>query len=179
MITYILIALAVLVAAFVVVAALQPATYKVTRSLSMSAPPSVIFGVVNDLRRFNDYSPWAGIDPGTRYTYGGPPAGPGAFIEWAGNKKVGSGRMSLIASQPNARISFKLEFFTPMASVAECEWTFRVEGTTTQVAWSISGHNNFVAKALCLFMNMDKMLGPQFEQGLAKLRTLVETETRA
>lgn len=178
MLTTILIAVAVVLAAFLVFVALRPAEYTVTRSARMAAPPSIIFALVNDLRRFNDYSPWAHIDADTKYTYDGPPAGPGASISWVGNNKVGAGRMSIIASEPNERIEFKLEFFKPMAGVASSDWTFKAEGPSTLVTWSMSGKNSFIAKAMCLFMNMDKMLGGQFEQGLGRLRTLVEAETK-
>src|SRR5881296_1615480 len=110
-----------------------------------------------------------------KQTYEGAPAGTGAIYAWAGNNEVGEGRMTLTESRPSDLIRIKLEFMKPFASTCATEFTFKPEGKQTAVAWSMSGENNFVAKAFCLFMNMDKTVGGDFEKGLAQLKSVAET----
>ena len=110
-------------------------------------------------------------------SFEGPSAGPGAVYAWEGNRDVGAGRMTLIESRPGERILIKLEFFKPMSGLCPTEFTFKTEGDRTAVTWTMSGQNNFLSKVMCLFMNMDKMVGGQFETGLAQLKALSETES--
>jgi uncharacterized protein YndB with AHSA1/START domain len=170
----ILVALAVIIIVFVVVVALQPATYRVTRTAAISAPSADVFAQVNDLHKFPDWSPWAKLDPAVKNTIEGPPAGAGAIFSWVDNKKVGEGRMTITESRPNDLIRMKLEFIKPFASTATTEFTFKSEGNQTAVTWNMFGENNFMAKAFCLFMNMDKMVGGDFERGLANLKSVSE-----
>ena len=175
MIKKILIVLVVILVVFVVIVAMQPATYRITRTAAMSAPPADVFAQVNDLHKFQDWSPWAKLDPGLKQTYDGSPAGTGAIYSWEGNKKVGAGRMTITDSRTNDLVSMKLEFLKPFASTATTEFAFKPEGNQTSVTWSMFGENNFMAKAFCLFMDMDKMVGGDFERGLAQLKSLVES----
>jgi hypothetical protein len=103
-------------------------------------------------------------------TFDGPPAGVNATYAWAGNDKVGEGRMTITESKPNEVVRLKLEFFKPMAGTSDVAFTFKEDGGKTAVTWAMSGQNNFVGKAFCLFMNMDKMLGAEFDKGLAALK---------
>lgn len=174
MIKKILIAFALIVVVFVVVAALQPPDFRVVRSATIAAPPAVVFAQVNDLHKFQAWSPWAKLDPAAKTSFEGPPAGTGAVFTWAGNHEVGEGRMTITESRPNELITFKLDFVKPFAGTSTAEWTFKPEGNQTAVTWSMSGKKNFISKAISLFMNMDQMIGGQFEKGLADLKALSE-----
>ncbi len=172
------IVLALLVAAvavFAIVAALQPAEFRIERSVTIAAPPAVVFARVNDLHGFQEFSPWAKRDPAARNTFDGPPAGEGASFAWAGNAEVGEGRMTIVESQPDERIRIRLEFLKPFASTASTEFAFRPEGNGTVVTWSMTGQNDFTGKAIGLIMNMDEMIGRDFEAGLASLKSLTES----
>jgi len=179
MIKKILVVLVLILVVFVVIVAMQPAAYRITRTATMSAPPADVFAQVNDLHKFQDWSPWAKLDPALKQTYDGAPAGTGAIYSWEGNKKVGAGRMTITDSRTNDLVSMKLEFLKPFASTATTEFAFKPEGNQTAVTWSMFGENNFIAKAFCLFMNMDKMVGGDFERGLAQLKSLVESGSKA
>ena len=174
MLIKILIAVAVIVVVFIVVVAMQPSVFRVTRSTTMSAPAPAVFAQVNDFHKWEAWNPWGKIDPAMKQTYEGAPAGPGAIYTWVGNKNVGEGRMTLTESHPSDLIRIKLEFFKPFAGTNIAEFTFKPAGNQTAVTWSMTGKNNFMAKAIHLFMNMDKMIGGQFETGLAQMKSIVE-----
>lgn len=178
MLKKILIGLAVIVVVFLIVVAFQPADYRVTRTATIAAPPAVVFAQVDDLRKWEAWSPWAKMDPAMKVTYTGPAAGVGAVSGWAGNSEVGEGRMTITESRPSELIRFHLEFIKPMAGTSASEFTFKPEGNQTLVTWTMTGKNNFIGKAFCLFMNMDKMVGGQFEQGLARLKSVAETAAK-
>ncbi len=179
MITKTLIALGVLALVFIVVAALQPADFRIARSAMIAAPPSVVFAHFNDFHKWNDWSPWAKMDPDAKHTFDGSPAGVGAGFAWAGNSKVGEGRMTIIESKPNDLIRLKLEFTKPFTAINITEFTFKPEGSQTAVTWAMSGHNNFFAKAFGLFINCDKMVGGDFEKGFANLKAIIEKPTHS
>ena len=174
MLQIILIAFAVIVVGLVIVVAMQPSEFRVARSATMSAPASAVFAQVNDFHKWEAWNPWGKIDPAMKQTYEGAPAGPGAIYTWVGNKNVGEGRMTLTESRPSDLIRIKLEFFKPFAGTNIAEFTFKPAGNQTAVTWSMTGKNNFMAKAIHLFMNMDKMIGGQFEMGLAQMKSIVE-----
>ena len=157
-----------------VIVALQPSEFRVARSTTISAPPSAVFVQVNDFHKWEAWNPWGKIDPAMKQTYEGAPAGTGAIYTWAGNNEVGEGRMAIIESRPSELIRVKLEFFKPFAATNTAEFTFKPEANQTVVTWSMFGEKNFMAKAIHLFMNMDKMIGGQFEKGLAKMKSVVE-----
>ncbi len=170
-----LVATVVLFAAFV---ALQPAEFRVARSIAISAPRPAVFAQVNDFRKWEAWNPWGKIDPAMTKTYGGAPVGVGAVYTWSGNNEVGEGSMTIIESRPGELIRIKLEFLKPFAATNTSEFTFKPEGDQTAVTWSMEGNNNFVAKALHLFMNMDDMIGGQFEKGLASMKSVTEAAAR-
>ncbi len=178
MIKKILIAFAALIAVVLIAAAFQPSEFRVTRSATLNAPAAAVFAEVNDFHRWLAWSPWEKLDPAMKRTFDGPAAGVGAGYAWEGNSDVGSGRMTITESRPGELIRIKLEFIKPMPGMCPTEFTFRPEGGATTVTWTMSGTNNYLAKIFCLFMNMDKMIGGSFEQGLASLKTLTETAAK-
>jgi hypothetical protein len=178
MITKILIAVAILIVVLAIVVVLQPSEFRVTRTATVSAPPAVVFDQVNDLHKYQTWSPFAKVDPAMKTTLEGPQAGTGAVLAWAGNSKAGEGRMTLTESRPNELVRFNLEFFKPFKATNIAEFTFKPEGDQTVVTWSMTGKNNFMFKAVGLFMNCDKMVGGMFEEGLANLKTIAEAGTK-
>ena len=174
----ILLGIAAIIIVFLAVVALQPADFRVTRSITIAAPPEVVFAQVNELKKWEAWSPWAKLDPNAKNNYEGPAAGVGAAFAWSGNNQVGEGRMTITESRSNELVRFKLEFVKPMAGTSTSEFTFKPEGNQTTVTWTMSGKNNFVGRAMCLFMNMDKMVGGQFEQGLATMKSVAEAAGR-
>jgi hypothetical protein len=179
MLKIILIALAVIIVAFVIVVALQPKEFRVARSATMSAPPSAVFAQVNDFHKWQPWNPWGKIDPAMKQTYEGAPAGVGAIYTWVGNNEVGEGRMTITESRPSELIGVKLEFFKPFAATNTAEFTFKPEGNQTAVTWSMFGEKNFMAKAIHLFISMDKMIGGQFEKGLADMKAVAEAQPKS
>ncbi|HEX9784847.1 MAG TPA: SRPBCC family protein [Opitutaceae bacterium] len=175
MLATILIVLAVLVVGFLAFAASRPADFRITRDTTISAAPAVIFPHVNDLGKWKAWSPWENLDPTMKRTFEGLSSGVGAVYAWEGNKQVGSGRMTITECRPHESIRIKLEFFKPMSAVNVTGFAFKPEGNRTTVTWSMSGRNNFIAKAFSLFMNMDKMVGGRFEQGLNSLKAVSES----
>ena len=178
MLKRILIALAVLAVVFVGYVAMQPSEFRVVRSATVAAPTPDVFAQVNNFHNWQVWSPWAKLDPAAKATFGGPPAGPGAVFTWVGNDKIGEGRMTLTESHPTDLVKIKVEFVKPFEGTNTTEFTFRPQGDQTAVTWSMAGHNNFVAKALCLFMNMDRMIGRDMEHGLAQLKSVVEAAVK-
>lgn len=167
------------VAVLAVVVALQPSEFRIQRTATMAAPPSAAFAQVNDFHKWEAWSPWAKLDPSAKNTFEGPSSGKGAAFAWAGNNKVGEGRMTIVESRPDELIRIKLEFQKPFAATNTAEFSFKPEGDRTAVTWSMYGHNNFVARAVCLFVDMDKALGAEFEKGLAGIKSAAEASAQA
>jgi len=174
MLVKIVAALGVIVIGFVAFVATRPSEYRVARTVTMAAPASAVFPQVNDFHRWGAWNPWAKIDPAMKQTYEGAPAGPGAVYTWAGNKEVGEGRMTVTESRVNELVRINLEFLKPFAATSTAEFTFRPEGDRTAVTWSMVGQANFIAKIIHLFVDMDTMIGGNFERGLADLKSIVE-----
>ena len=179
MIWKILIALVVIVVGLVGVITLQPARYRVSRSTTIGAPAPVVFAQVNDFHKWSAWSPWEKIDPAMKRTYEGPPAGVGASYAWVGSREVGEGRMTIVESRPSDLIQVKLEFVKPFAGTSVAEFSFKPDGERTLVTWSMTGDKNFIAKAIHLVMSMDRMIGDQFDKGLAAMKTVAEAAPRS
>jgi hypothetical protein len=171
----ILLAIAVLLVILVVVIVSRPEDFSITRSTTMSVPPQTIFPQVNDLHNWSAWSPWAKLDPDMKMMFAGPEAGNGAAYTWAGNSKVGEGRMTIVESRPSELVRIKLEFMKPFTATNAAEFIFQPQGTQTTVTWSMTGKRNFMTKAMSLVMSMEKMLGGQFEQGLAQMKAVAES----
>jgi uncharacterized protein YndB with AHSA1/START domain len=165
----------VAIAIFAVVAAVQPDEFKVSRSAVIPASPEQVFSQVNDFHKWEEWSPWAKLDPNSKETFSGPASGQGASFAWAGNQEVGEGSMTITESRPNERILINLEFIKPFAGTSLTEFTFQPQGDQTLVTWTMSGKNNFIGKAVGLFMNCDKMVGGQFEKGFANMKAAVQS----
>lgn len=174
MLKKILIGIAVVILVFLIIVAMQPADYQVTRSTTVATPPDLVFLHVNELKKWAAWNPWEKLDPNMKLTYDGPASGAGASYSWVGNSDVGEGRMTITDSRLNESVKTKLEFFKPMVGVSDAEFTFKPQGNQTEVTWAMTGKNNFIAKAFCMFMDMDKMIGGQFEKGLADLKSMAE-----
>lgn len=177
MLVKILVGVAVVLGALAAYVAMQPAEFVVSRSAAFAAPAPAVFAQVNELRKWNAWSPWAKKDPNAKETYEGPAAGTGASMAWAGDKNVGEGRMTIVESRPNDLVRFKLEFLKPFEATNTAEFTFKEEAGRTAVTWSMRGQNNFIGKAMCLVFDMDKMVGGDFEAGLAGIKALVEKKS--
>lgn len=174
MIKKLLLALAVVVLGFAAYVAILPGEFRVVRSGKIGAPPDKVFALVNDLHKWDDWSPWAKLDPNAKNGFEGPDAGPGASFNWDGNDEVGAGKMTIVESKASEFVRLKLEFTRPMAGTNDTEFTFKPDNAGgTLVTWSNSGQNDFIGRAVCLFMNMDKMLGGMFEKGFANMNEVV------
>ncbi len=171
----ILLALGFIALLFVIVIAGQPDDFKLSRSAKISASPERIFPHVNDLHKWEAWSPWAKLDPNAKNSFSGPGAGVGTSLAWEGNCKVGTGKMTITDSQPSSIVRFRLDFEKPMKATNQAEFTFLPDAGATIVTWSMSGKNKLGGKIFGLFMNCDCMVGCQFEKGLATLKSLAET----
>lgn len=152
----------------------RPAEYRVERSVTVTAPPAIVFDFVNDFHKWSSWSPWEKLDPGMQRTFDGAPAGSGAIYNWTGNDKVGAGRMTITESKPGERVVIKLEFIKPWESSSTTTFTFSPQGDTTKVTWAMEGANDLKGKAFALFMNMDDMIGKDFDKGLSELKSQSE-----
>lgn len=178
MLKKILIGFGALFALLLIVISLQPETFHVERSISMAAPPEAAFAQVNDFHAWSAWSPWEKLDPGMKRTHDGAPAGVGAKYAWVGNKDVGEGRMTVEKSEPGKLVSIKLEFLKPFEATNQATFTFEKTPEGNKTTWAMDGKNNFISKAMSLVMNMDKMIGPDFERGLASMKTIAETAAK-
>ena len=170
----VLLVLIALVAVLAAVVASRPSEFRVQRTAVIAAPPAAVFAQVNDFHRWGAWNPWGKLDPTMKQTYEGPASGTGAIYSWAGNDQVGEGRMTILESSPGESVRIKLEFLKPFAATNQADFTFKGEGAQTSVTWTMSGKKNFIQKAFCMFMDMDKMVGGDFEKGLAQMKAVVE-----
>lgn len=178
MLVKILIGLAILVLVLVVIVAVQPAEFRIARTATIAAPAPVVFAQVNDFRKWDAWNPWAKIDPAMKQGYEGAPAGKGAVYTWAGNNEVGEGRMTITESRPNELIRIQMEFLKPFQGRSTAEFTFKPEGDRTAVTWSMVGEHDFIAKAMHLVMNLDRMVGTNFEKGLTQMKSMAEAAAK-
>jgi Polyketide cyclase / dehydrase and lipid transport len=175
MVRKVLIGIAAVVVLFIIVVVTRPSTFHIERSVSMAAPPANAFGQVNDFHAWSGWSPWEKLDPQMKKTFDGSPSGVGAIYSWVGNDKVGEGKMTIEKSAAPSLVGIKLQFFKPFAATNQSTFTFAPAGDGTKVTWAMDGENNFVGKAFSMFMDMDKMVGGDFERGLASMKTLAES----
>jgi hypothetical protein len=179
MLPIILAVVALAIVALVIFIASRPAQFRVTRRGAIDAPPEIVFPHINNLRNWQAWSPWAKLDPAAQNSYDGPAEGVGASFAWAGNNKVGEGRMTVTDSRPSEFVRFRLEFLKPFKATNTAEFTIQPEGGQTVVTWSMNGTNNFMSKAVGLFMDCDKMCGDFFEKGLAEMKAVAEGRASA
>lgn len=166
--------LALLVVAVLLAAAIRPDSFRIERSTVVNAPPGRIFSLIDDFHAWGSWSPWEKLDPGLRRTHSGAASGKGSVYEWEGNPKVGSGRMEILESSPPSRLLIKLDFLKPFEAHNQAEFVFAAEGPSTRVTWAMTGPQAFPMKLMGLFMNMDRMVGSDFEKGLASIKQIAE-----
>jgi len=172
-IAIIAVVIALLIAALLVFAASKPDTFRVQRSASIAAPPEKIFPHLNDLHAHHAWSPFE-KDPAMKRTHSGAPSGKGAVYEWEGNREVGKGRIAITESVPSSKLVLALDMLKPFQAHNTVEYTLEPKGSATNITWAMYGQQPFMAKLMSTFINCDKMVGSQFELGLAKLKTIAE-----
>jgi hypothetical protein len=170
----IFIVVVVLIAGVLGLAATKPDTFSVQRSTSIKAPPEKIFVALNDFHRWTDWSPWEKLDPNMKRTQSGAASGKGAIYEWEGNSKVGAGRMEIVESMPATKVGIQLDFIKPFEGHNITEFSLVPQGDATGVTWTMHGPTPFVSKIMQVFVSMDRLIGKDFEAGLANLKALTE-----
>jgi hypothetical protein len=170
----ILITVIVAIAAVLVYAAMQPDTFEIRRTIGIKAPPQKIFPFLNDFQLSMAWSPYEKKDPAMQRKFSGPASGIGSVYEFEGNKEVGSGRLEILDSAPT-KVTLRLDMYKPFEGSNTIEYILEPKGEITDVTWAMHGKAPFVSKVICLFMDMDKMVGKDFEAGLASLKSLVES----
>lgn len=155
-------------------AGLKPDRFRIARSIRIAAPASAIFPHISGMERFKMWSPWQDMDPGMSQTLGGPTEGVGSWMEWSGNGKVGQGRMEVTAAKPPSHLTYDLMFLKPMKAHNMAEFTLTESDGATEVTWAMTGASPFMSKVFDAVMNMDRLVGRDFEKGLGKLKALVE-----
>ncbi|MTW11294.1 polyketide cyclase [Pseudoduganella eburnea] len=151
----------------------QPDSFKVQRSATIKAPPAKVMAYLNDFHQWPAWSPWEKLDPNLQRTFGGAASGKGATYAWNGNDKVGQGRMEILESAPT-QLDIKLDFIKPFASSNRTEFVLQPQGDATVVTWTMTGPSQFITKLMGVFFSMDKMVGKDFEKGLAQLKAAAE-----
>jgi hypothetical protein len=152
----------------------QPDDFQVQRQIAIAAPAAAIYPNLDDFHRWEAWSPWEKIEPGMKKTYSGPASGTGSSYAWEG-KEVGSGNMTVTESKPSEHLQIRLEFTKPFAAVNNTAFDLKPLASDTQVSWVMTGRNNFVSKIMCVFTDMDTMIGKDFEAGLNALKQVSES----
>src|SRR5580658_7524615 len=173
-IAIIAVVLAIAIAIVLILASAKPATFRVERAAVMKAAPERVFPLIGNFHRWTGWSPWENRDPAMKRTYGGAESGEGAVYAWDGNKNVGSGRMEILEATSPSKIVIKLDFFTPFEGHNTAEFTMLPQGDATHLSWVMRGPAPFISKLMQVFMNLDHMVGKDFEVGLANLKKLTE-----
>jgi uncharacterized protein YndB with AHSA1/START domain len=149
-------------------------TFKVERSIAIAAPPDRVFEAIADFHRWTDWSPWEGLDPNLQRTYSGAEEGVGAIYEWEGTRKVGKGRMEITETSAPTHVSIQINFIKPFKSQNQATFTLTPDGGATNVTWSMVGPKTFATRVMGIFTSMDKLVGGDFEKGLAQLKARTE-----
>lgn len=170
----ILMALCLVVLGFLGYIAAQPADYMIFREVTIDATPEVIFPYVNNAKKMDTWNPWIELDPNVRMEFSGPEEGVGAKTSWSGGEKLGTGSATVTESIPPSVVRTQLEYTEPHVMTQRAEISLTPSGKQTVVRWSVSGENPFIGRVICFFMNMDKMIGGIFENGLNNLKAKVE-----
>lgn len=175
-----IIALVVVLAIVVLlgIAATKPNSFRVERSIRIKAPAASIFPYLNDFGEWKNWSPWAEKDPDMQDSQSGSETGVGSIYEWSGNKEVGQGRMEITDASPVSHLRIKLDFLKPFEAHNIAEFELNEDQQESNVSWILTGPNPFMAKIMSVFVSMDKMVGKDFEQGLANLKALVENDNQ-
>jgi uncharacterized protein YndB with AHSA1/START domain len=168
------IVIGVAITGVLIYAATQPDTFRVQRATTIKAPPESVFPLVNDFRRWDAWSPWEKKDPAMKRTFSTATSGKGAVYGWEGNQDVGQGRMEIAESVAPSNVTIKLDFVEPWEAHNLVEFTLQPQGETTNITWTMHGPMPYVSKLMSVFMDMDRMIGKDFEAGLANLKAVAE-----
>ena len=174
MLTSVLIVTALLIAGVLIYAASRPDTLRVARSANIKAPPEQIFALINDYRHWTSWSPYEKKDPDMKRTFRGAASGKGAIYEFEGDKNAGAGRLEIVETSAPTRAAITLDMYRPCTGHNLIEFTLTPIGNSTNVTWAMQGHNAFMAKVFGIFFNFDKMIGGDFESGLAAMKHAAE-----
>ncbi|MDQ3101171.1 MAG: SRPBCC domain-containing protein [Bacteroidota bacterium] len=179
MLKKILLGLVAIIAVVLILAAFQPSTYRVERTATVAFPPGLVFAHLNDFHHWQKFNPFTDPDPKVKLAYEGAPAGEGAIYKWDGNSEVGKGEMKITESNPNEHIAIDMHFMEPFDGRSTTHFDLAPAENGTQITWAMEGHNNYFSKIMCLFMDMDDMVGKQFEKGLARMNDFTPTDQLA
>ena len=175
MIGYILLAAGAAVAGLFGFAASRPNEFKIQRRARVKATPDKVFAHINDFHKWTAWSPWEKLDPAMTRTHSGSASGKGAVYEWQGTRTVGKGRMEITDVTPSRRVAIDLQFIEPWKAHNTTEFILEPVGSETEITWKMTGTNPFMMKVMGVFMNMDKLVGNDFEKGLVGLKSVSET----
>jgi uncharacterized protein YndB with AHSA1/START domain len=178
MLKKILLGVAVVLVALCGFIATRPSTFTIQRTATLKASPDIAFALVNDFHHWGEWSPWDKLDPNQKRTFEGAATGVGSIYGWSGNDQVGEGRMTIEESKVNELVRIKLEFIKPWQSTNSTTFTFSPAAEGVSVTWKMEGQNDFMGKAFSLFMDMDAMIGKDFDNGLASMGKAAEAEAR-
>jgi len=166
--------IAAIVVVVLILAARKPSVFRVVRTTTIEAPPATVFAYINDFRQWTAWSPWEQLDPNLQRTYSGSGSGVGAKYAWEGDKTVGQGSMEIVESTSPSKISLKLDFLKPFEAHNMTDFTFEPVGNGTKITWDMHGPNQCMGRVMSVFIDMDQMVGENFETGLANLKTAAE-----
>jgi uncharacterized protein YndB with AHSA1/START domain len=175
MLVPILIGVGALLALLCLIAAFRPDKFRVERSAEIAAPPAKVFALLQDFHEWPKWSPWEKLDPHMTRTHSGAAAGVGAKYAWKGDKKVGEGAMEILEAQAPTRLRIKLDFLVPFEAHNLTLFDLSAAGSGTRITWAMEGSQPFLFRLMCLFMSMDKMVGRDFEKGLAAMKSVAES----
>lgn len=174
MLVWIVAIIVIAVLAVLGLAASKPGSFRISRQTTIKAPGDKVFALINDFHEWRKWSPWEKMDPALNRDYSGAKSGKGAVYAWNGNKKVGEGRMEIVDAQQPSRIDIKLDFMKPFEAHNTAVFTLAPKDGGTAVEWAMNGQSPFMFKLMGLFMNMDQMIGKDFEAGLANMKQAAE-----
>jgi hypothetical protein len=172
-------ALLVILILFLGYVGIQASDYTIAREISINAPAEEIFPYLNSTKLGEKWGPWLEVDPDAKMTYSGPDSGVGSRASWEGGKQLGTGSATIVESIPNERVEIKLEYVKPMNMTQDSLYLVKPSGSQTVVTWKVTGQNTFMGRLMCVFVNMDKVVGGMFEKGLSNLKNLVEKQESA
>jgi carbon monoxide dehydrogenase subunit G len=174
---YIIGAIVILIIGLLLYAYTKPDEFRIERSTAIKATPEQVFTQLNNFKHWLNWSPWEKLDPNLKRDFSGPESGVGAVYDWQGNKKVGKGRMEIIESSEPGILRVQLDFIEPFAANNIAEFSLQQTDNTTHINWAMTGKHVYMWKVMGLLMNMDKMVGKNFEDGLSNLKQLCEATT--
>jgi uncharacterized protein YndB with AHSA1/START domain len=167
-------ALLAIVVVFLGYAGTRSPDYRVSREVTINAPVEKVFPYLNNSKLSEKWGPWAEMDPASKMEYSGPESGVGARTSWDSKTDLGTGSATIVESVPNQRVGIRIEYTKPMQMIQDSAYIVKASGNQSVVTWSVTGKNSFLGRVMCMFMDMDKMVGGMFEKGLSKLKGIVE-----